>query len=110
VLTMKQLDDIIRKFGKELPRDMRSIFEDVNPLFSRPFGGKDIFVEKQVPKLALSPQCAELVGPEFAGQVNAWLLARFGYREPIAQTPLMFGNKVIMNNRDYNHFLKMTVT
>lgn len=68
----------------------------------------DVIVEPDVPVVQLSMQCAELVGPEFAANVNAWLIARFGFRPPIAKTPLiLFGTRVVMNKQDYSRFIRL---
>ena len=45
------------------------------------FGGMKVFTEPQVPKIKLREHIQ--VSDEFRREMNAWLAARFGYRESI---------------------------
>jgi hypothetical protein len=55
-----------------------------DPFGLRPFAGLKVFeAPEPAPKLSLSRECAELVGPEFAAKMNCWLLIRFGRQEDI---------------------------
>jgi hypothetical protein len=102
-LTLAKLEEMMRKFRvhREDPFSISSLMRP------RPLG-MDVIVEPDVPVLQLSKQCAELVGPEFAANVNTWLLARFGFRPPVAKTPLLlYGTKLVMNSRDYSHFIRL---
>jgi|SRR5688572_3171219 len=105
-LTSEYLLQTMRELHEKYPPPPR------NPLALSPFIrplGMDVIVEPDVPVLQLSKGCAELVGPEFAASVNAWLIARFGFREPIAKTPLMlYGTTLMVNRRDYASLLRAT--
>jgi len=53
-----------------------------DPFGLRPLFGMPLYeAPDPPPKIQLSKQVAELVGPDFAAQVNCWLLTRFGRRE-----------------------------
>jgi hypothetical protein len=95
-LTLEVLEEMMRNFPPPPPDPLGlSLFRPQR------FGGLDVIVEPEIPTLKLSEEVAELVGPEFAAGVNAWLIARFGFREPVAKQPLLFGRMVVMNRRDF---------
>ena len=104
-LTLEALEEMMRKFPPPPP-------DPFGLNFFRPqrFGGLDVIVEPEIPTLKLSDDVAELVGPEFAASVNTWLIARFGFREPVAKLPLIFGRMVVMNRRDYGVLSSACVT
>jgi hypothetical protein len=96
-LTFDKMLEAMRQFSPPPP-------DPFSLNFLRPsFAGLDVLVEPEVPKIALSKEVAELVGPVFAASVNAWLAERFGYREPVAKTPyILFGTKLLINQHDWS--------
>lgn len=106
-LTAESLLKIMRDINEKYPPPPPDLFA-LPSLFRPRFGGLDVIVEPDVPKIQLSKDVAELVGPEFAANMNLWLLARFGFREPVAKMPLiLYGTKVVMNSRDYSHLMTL---
>jgi hypothetical protein len=100
-LTLEHLQEMMRKFPPP-PPDPFSLSAFYKPRYA----GMDVIVEPDRPTIELSREVAELVGPEFAASVNAWLIARFGFREPVAKVPMiLWGTKVIVNTRDYSRLL-----
>jgi hypothetical protein len=97
-LTLKVLEDAMRRFPPPAPDPFDTLFRP------RAFCGLKMIVQDPVPKIRLSQEVAELVGKEFAAKVNAWLVARFGFTDPLP--PLMFGNRVVLTSKDYNHIIR----
>lgn len=96
-LTLEKLEEMMRKFPAP-PPDPFSLSGLMRPGLL----GMRMIVEPEIPVLQLSRECAELVGPAFTASVNAWLIARFGFREPLAKQPLILsGHTLIVNRRDY---------
>lgn len=106
-LTADSLLKIMRDLNEKYPPPPPDPF-GLSSLFRPRFGGLDVIVEPEVPKITISKEAAELVGPEFAANMNLWLLARFGFREPVAKMPLiLYGTKVVMNSRDYSRLMTL---
>lgn len=79
-LTSESILATMREFEEKFPP------APPNPLFGglfRPmFAGERLFeAPPPPPKIQLSKECVELVGPEFSAKVNGWLIDRFGYRD-----------------------------
>lgn len=56
--------------------------DGLNLFGTRPFMGMNVYeAPDPPPKISLRPHVADLVGAEFAAQVNLWLLNRFGRQE-----------------------------
>jgi hypothetical protein len=95
-LTLDRMLQLIKEFPPAPP-------DPFSLNFLRPsFAGMDVWVEPEIPKIELSKEAAELVGPVFAASMNAWLVARFGYREPVAKQPyILWGTKLLVNQNDW---------
>jgi hypothetical protein len=81
-LTFEKIMEAKRRLDEIAPSPFDS--RGLDPFGLRPFMGMRVYeAPDPPPKIQLSAECAELVGPEFAAQVNCWLLIRFGRRESI---------------------------
>lgn len=88
-LTMDGLLALMRKF----PPAPRDPIDDLLSLKPRMLG-MDVYVEPDVPRLQLREiklsDGTPLVSKEFRDEYNAWLAARFGYREPLCKDKMLF--------------------
>jgi len=83
-----------------------------NPLGLRPFMGMPVYeAPDPPPKIQLSKEWADLIGPEFAAQVNCWLLIRFGRREsPFdGNRAFLLGGYGIVMSRDNAAFIRSVI-
>lgn len=92
-------DDLMRFAPPRQPNLLDSIYQP-----SR-FAGMDVYVEPEVPRLQLREitlsDGTPLVSKEFRDEYNAWLAARFGYREQLCRgdKAYIIGNYGIIVNR-----------
>jgi len=107
-LTYEKIMEAQRRIEALAPPDR--LFD---PLGLRPFIGMPVYeAPDPPPKIQLSKECAELVGPEFAAQVNCWLLIRFGRRESMldGNRAFILGGYGIVMSRDNAAFIRSIVT
>lgn len=101
-LTAEKLRAMMADVMKYAPPPQPSLFDFLKP--SRMIG-MDVYVEPEVPRLQLREitlsDGTPLVSKEFRDEYNAWLIARFGYREQLCRgdKAYILGNYGIMVNR-----------
>lgn len=99
-LTVEALRELMAKFPPAQP----SIFDSVLRLPK--LGGMDVYVEPSIPKIQVNDiklsDGTSILSKQFRDETNAWLLARFGYREQLCKDRMwLLGNYGIMVSRQH---------
>jgi hypothetical protein len=97
-LTYDKLMATMRDVMASAPPPRSSLFDFLKP--SR-LMGMDVYVEPDVPKIQLREitlsDGTPLVSKEFRDEYNAWLIARFGFREGLCRDKVyLLGNYGVM--------------
>lgn len=107
-LTSESILATMREFHEKFPPPPPSPFAG---LFRPMFAGEKLYeAPPPPPKIQLSKECAELVGPEFAAGLNLWLINRFGYRDDPFKDSIYFmsGVGIIASKKNIGAIINLT--